>query len=370
MALYRSPGVYIDELPELPNRIVEVPTAIPAFLGFTEKTVNAVTRIASMAGEAYAVYDATLAQSAARKDRFTLIDIHGKAPALSVSDAATELRNGIGSSNLGYGAVYFPDLITDMQYPDDAVQLAATGDFQDLNGLTLGRAEKLANGTIPADQALRTAITTQLNAIRMLVQALIANAPIRMAPSAAMAGVYAMVDMMRGVWKAPASVGIQQVTELAVYLNDSDQAMLNVDATGGKSINAIRRFVGRGIVVWGARTLDGNSSDWRYVPVRRLLIMVEQSIKTSTQWVVFEPNDGPTWQRVKDAVSQFLQGLWTQGAFAGSKPSEAFFVNCGLDSTMTALDVLDGRMILQIGVAPIRPAEFIILQLVFQVQGG
>jgi phage tail sheath protein FI len=360
MALYRSPGVYIDELPELPNRIVEVPTAIPAFLGFTEKPVKAVTMIASMADyrtafggpavnfevtvtgtlnaplltsaqvghefmlfhalkmyfangggpcyvislgaytssisisefedglaklaletgptlivipdirllpkvDAYAVYDATLAQSAALKDRFTLIDIHGKAPVLSVSDAATELRNGIGSSNLGYGAVYFPDLITDMQYPDDAVQLAATGEFQDLNGLTLGRAEKLANGTIPADQALRTAITTQLNAVRMLVQALIANARIRMAPSAAMAGVYTMVDMMRGVWKAPASVGIQQVTELAVYLNDSDQAMLNVDATGGKSINAIRRFVGRGIVVWGARTLDGNSSDWRYV---------------------------------------------------------------------------------------------------------
>ncbi|RPI25046.1 MAG: phage tail protein [Acidobacteria bacterium] len=188
-------------------------------------------------------------------------------------------------------------------------------------------------------------------------------------PSGAVAGVYADVDRTRGVWKAPANVSLSSVRGPVVPIDFFDQENLNVDVNGGKSINAIRTFSGRGAaVVWGARTLAGNDNEWRYVPVRRFFNMVEESVKKSTAWAVFEPNAAPLWTKVSGMISNYLIEKWREGALAGAKPDEAFFVKIGLGQTMTAQDILEGRLIVEIGMAVVRPAEFIILRFMHKMQ--
>lgn len=181
-------------------------------------------------------------------------------------------------------------------------------------------------------------------------------------PSGAIAGVYARVDNARGVWKAPANESLNSVSAPSVQITADEQSNLNVDAVAGKSINAIRSFTGKGTLVWGARTLAGNDNEWRYVSVRRFFNMVEESCKKSTEPFVFEPNDANTWVKVQGMIENFLTVLWRQGALQGAKPEHAFYVAVGLGKTMTALDILEGRMIVEIGMAVVRPAEFIILK--------
>ena len=180
-------------------------------------------------------------------------------------------------------------------------------------------------------------------------------------PSGAVCGIYAMVDRTRGVWKAPANVSLNGVLAPAVKIDNLEQEDLNVHDTG-KSINAIRAFTGKGTLVWGARTLAGNDNEWRYVPVRRFFIMVEESVKKASEPFVFEPNDANTWIKVKVMIENFLTLQWRAGALQGAKPEQAFYVNVGLDTTMTPVDILEGRMIVEIGMAVVRPAEFIILR--------
>ena len=187
-------------------------------------------------------------------------------------------------------------------------------------------------------------------------------------PSSAMAGVFARVDFERGVWKAPANVSLRLVKDPTVMVTSEQQENLNVDATTGKSINVIRKFAGKGVIVWGARTLAGNDNEWRYVPVRRLFIFIEESVKKATEFVVFEPNDANTWLRTKTMIENFLTGLWRDGALAGAKPEHAFFVKVGLGETMTVLDILEGRLNIEIGLAAVRPAEFIILKFSHKLQ--
>jgi hypothetical protein len=187
-------------------------------------------------------------------------------------------------------------------------------------------------------------------------------------PSGAIAGVYATVDRTIGVWKSPANVSLNSVKGLTWLIDREEQDELNVDVIAGKSINAIRPFTGRGILVWGARTLAGNDNEWRYISVRRFFNMVEESVKKSTYWAVFEPNDANTWIRVKSMIENYLTQKWRDGALAGAKPDEAFFVKVGLGITMTAQDILEGRMNVEIGMAVVRPAEFIILKFSHKMQ--
>lgn len=186
-------------------------------------------------------------------------------------------------------------------------------------------------------------------------------------PSGAVAGVYARIDGTRGVWKAPANVSLNNVIGPAVKIDNSEQDDLNVTPTG-KSINAIRAFAGKGTLIWGARTLAGNDNEWRYVPVRRFFIMVEESVKKATEPFVFEPNDANTWVKVRVMIQNFLTLQWRAGALQGAKPEDAFFVHVGLNETMTAIDILEGRMIVEIGMAVVRPAEFIILRFTHKMQ--
>lgn len=190
----------------------------------------------------------------------------------------------------------------------------------------------------------------------------------KLPPSGAIAGIYAMVDNARGVWKAPANVSLSGVSDLTVNIDSADQEDLNIDTNGGKSINALRVFTGKGVLVWGARTLAGNDNEWRYVPVRRFFNMVEESVKKSTYWAVFEPNDANTWIKVKSMIENYLTQKWRDGALAGAKADDAFYVKVGLGLTMTSQDILEGTMNVEIGMAAVRPAEFIILKFSHMMQ--
>lgn len=175
-------------------------------------------------------------------------------------------------------------------------------------------------------------------------------------PSGAMMGIYARSDNTRGVHKAPANEVVRACVGLDCQFNKGEQDILNP-----KGINLIRSFPGQGIRVWGARTVSSNPS-WKYINVRRLFIFIEESIKANTSWAVFEPNDTALWVRVQRTISVFLTNLWRNGSLTGSSPEEAFFVNIGRD-TMSQDDIDNGRLICVIGVAPVKPAEFVIFRI-------
>lgn len=175
-------------------------------------------------------------------------------------------------------------------------------------------------------------------------------------PGGHIAGIYARSDNLRGVWKAPANETVAGVVDLKFDVQKGEQDILNP-----RGVNCIRAFQGQGIKVWGARTISRDPL-WKYVNVRRLFIFLEKSIQQGTNWVVFEPNNQALWARVKQSISQFLTEQWRNGALMGSTPEEAFFVTCDM-TTMTQSDIDNGRLIVVIGVAPVKPAEFVIFRI-------
>jgi phage tail sheath protein FI len=426
--MLKTPGVYVQEVSTLPPSVAEVATAIPAFIGYTEKGPSGAIKVAQIntlleyeqafgkpkptafsttaaggikplasnlpetpmwyainlyfkngGGRCYvvsvdshdakpsaarfqagldalasedeptlivipeavalvaadynAVCQAALAHCKTTGDRFAILDVKD-------GDVAA-FRTGIGTDGLLYGAAYYPYLKTALPHAYDEA------------GVKVGEANDA-----PALATLRTSNTAMYNDIKTQLAAQRIDLP----PSAAMAGIYARVDRDRGVWKAPANVSVSSVIGPAVQITNDQQEQLNIDPTSGKSINAIRAFAGKGTIVWGARTLAGNDNEWRYVNVRRLFIMLEESAKKSTAFAVFEANDASTWLKVKGMLESYLYGLWEQGALQGSTSEQAYYVHVGLGKTMTAQDVLEGRMIVEIGIAAVRPAEFIILK--------
>jgi len=453
---YKTPGVYIEEIPKFPPSIAPVETAIPAFIGYTEKAkkkedddlVLKPKRIDSIAdyrryfGEAQeeenievvidengeggakfpqdalrskhimyyalqlffangggpcyivstgkykglgddlvqtelqaglatlvkedeptliifpeaqslsisdfkALHDLALQQCYKLKDRFVIMDVHGDDismddPDSDISDAVLAFRDGgIGTNNLKYGAAYAPNIetILDFSFKEESINV------------------KIGDSESPLNELKETDNRNYEKA-----KALIRDMPCAMPPAAAMAGIYAAVDNSRGVWKAPANVSVTAVIRPSIQISHDDQEDLNVDSVVGKSVNAIRSFTGKGTLVWGARTLAGNDNEWRYVSVRRFFNFAEESIKKATEQFVFEPNDANTWVRVQAMIENFLTTQWRQGALQGVKPEHAFYVAVGLGKTMTSLDILEGRMIIEIGMAVVRPAEFIILK--------
>ena len=188
------------------------------------------------------------------------------------------------------------------------------------------------------------------------------NIRVCLPPSAAIAGVYASVDRDRGVWKAPANVPLRGVIAPAVETSKKEHGEFNVDSVGGKSINVIRSNASGDVMVLGARTLDGNSNEWRYVSTRRFFLMVEESIANAIQWAVFEPNDANTWARVQSTIENFLTQKWREGALFGASPSDAFSVSIGLGRTMTSDDILNGVMNVRISMRVVTPAEVVVLK--------
>ncbi|MEL6812864.1 MAG: phage tail sheath C-terminal domain-containing protein [Bacteroidota bacterium] len=466
---YKTPGVYIEEIPKLPPSIAQVETAIPAFIGYTDKAedergkslLNEPKRITSMhdyrrffgnpspeealsvvikeqpnaptlaqasigersrylmnyslemffangggpcwvvsvggylpapgvinfvdlkAGldatekvdeitlyvypdaqgltdpnDFYTLFGESMDLCERLKDRFTVMDIW-QDPTLP-NPTPTDLLANIDTmrnltpakeNTLKYGATYFPNVDTILDYyyggegPGDA-NVTITHEGGD--GTLAGTLQQLKGKN---------------NALYFLAQNALRNFPLEMPPSPGIVGIYANVDASRGVWKAPANVNMDYVSKPVIKITDRQQDGLNVDVNFGKSVNVIRSFVGRGpSIVWGARTLAGNSNEWRYVSVRRFFNMVEESVKKASIQFVFEPNDKNTWARVKSMIDNFLVQQWKAGALMGTTPEEAFYVKVGLNETMNELDIWEGRMIVEIGMAVVRPAEFIILR--------
>jgi phage tail sheath protein FI len=314
----------------------------PTLLVAPEATQLSITDYASLA-------QAMLLQCDKLRDRFAIFDILDGGVDLDSTLLLTN-RGYFGNNHLKHGAAYYPFLKSSMNFlinPD----------------------ETNVDVTLNADpEADLSTFKTSNTALYNFVKATLKEHYVQLPPSGAVTGVYAATDGRRGVWKAPANVSLANVIEPAVKLDNVKQDALNVDAGTGKSINAVRAFAGKGTLVWGARTLDGNDNEWRYVPVRRFFTMVEESVKKSTYWAVFEPNDANTWVKVRGMIESYLTQKWRDGALAGATPKDAFFVKCGLGSTMTAQDILEGRMNVEIGMAAVRPAEFIILKFSHKLQ--
>ncbi len=316
-----------------------------------------------------------LRQAAAMQTAVCLFDIIGGADPdpIMYTDDIQNFRNSTGSVGLNYGISYYPFVGTTVMQARDidftnlfggnVTQLAAIlnppSNPNPVAGQILAMIEKppanpMSNSQLQAALIVASPVYGQINKI-VLEEANI------LPPSGAMAGVYTVNDKMEGVWNAPANRSIVGAVSLPINLSDSQQADLNIDAVSGKSINAIRSFPDQGILIWGARTLDGNSQDWRYIAVRRTLTFLEQSVKLAARAYVFQPNDSNTWSAVKSMIESFLTSVWQQGGLMGTKPSEAFSVNVGLGTTMTPDDILNGLMIVSVQVCVARPAEFIVI---------
>lgn len=436
---YKTPGVYVEEISKFPPSVAEVETAIPAFIGYTEKgSENVPTRITSLLeyetlfGKAYSEQDITVdivddvatatvtesefkmyyslqmyfangggpcyiisvnhyetagvvnevskdelkdallelekedeptllvfpdAQSLDSTERFPVYKdalnhaekLGDRFVIMDVLEDASTFRTGIDiTSPLKYGAAYYPSLETVLSYSYDDADVVVTYDG--------------ASSTTMA--AIKLTDSAEYNKAKKAI----ASYAVILAPSSTIAGVYAKVDNTSGVWKAPANVGLNYVIAPTEKISHEAQESLNVDAIAGKSINAIRTFTGKGTLVWGARTLDGNSNEWRYVSVRRFFNMVEESVKKATERFVFEANDAKTWVRIKTMIENYLNQQWKNGALAGSTPEQAYYVSVGLNETMSAQDILEGRLIIEVGMAAVRPAEFIVLRFSHKTQ--
>ena len=441
LATKKTPGVYIEEITFFPPAIAAVDTAVPAFIGFTDKDdlrLNAVKirsllefeelfsldkwdltfivnekkieedfsrnqlyyhmqlYFANGGGKCYVislgskpenpskedflealevlakedeptlivmpeatelnfqsamdVYQAALAQAADLMDRFVILDVPDS------DNAVKDFRNGIGMNNLKYGAAYYPYLNTTIS----KYALVNDDDIEFKNATTPAPAP--GGEPSPSPRSLKNSNIGSGHLERQNMIKFIKDQTLTLPPSAAIAGAYCSVDSTRGVWKAPANVSLSLVSSCATKISHEEQAELNIHTEGGKSINAIRAFTGQGVMVWGARTLAGNDNEWRYVNVRRFYNFVEESVKKAAQQFVFEPNDANTWIRVSTMIENFLSNLWRQGALAGATTQEAFFVKIGLDITITRDDLLNGIMNVEIGLAVVRPAEFIVLR--------
>lgn len=303
----------------------------------------------------YRVCQDALKQCAQRGDRFTLIDAQEtdtQDNTVAGSSPVERLRNSLGT-DLAYGAAYTPYLDTSVVYAtiDADVRIHGIVPYGG-NGDAIATLESIED-TKPV---LFSTIKAELNKQRVTLP-----------PSGAIAGVYVRVDQNRGVWKAPANEGLNGVVGPARDIDDNEQETLNVDVVGGKSINAVRHFSGRGTLVWGARTLAGNDAEWRHISVRRFFNMLDESCRKSTEFVVFEQNEASTWSKVEAMLENYMQSLWRSGALQGSAEKDAYFVNVGLGKTMTQQDILDGRLVIEIGAAMVRPAEFIVLRIVHRL---
>lgn len=493
---FMTPGVYIEEKSAFPNAIIEVPTAIPAFIGYTEKAecdgkslTNVPTRITSVedyiksfgrgfpsmftlskkrtsttdkileitingqdlvlsykeqneallyrsiqffyangggvcyivsagnyggeetvaidkkqligtsqneglqtltkqreptmivipdavllpASDCYEVYRSVIAHCAHMQSRIAICDVHNGFTQHTMDEVTSEIdifRNLIGTEFLSYGVAYYPWLETTIIGKDRFTfkNLDPTIDLASLFTDTETDAKELWEQYIATgnDDNLHFSLLASSPTYTDLIAAMTALENL-LPPAAAMAGIYTVVDNKRGVWKAPANINVNSVVKPSLNITHEEQEMLNTDVYG-KSINAIRSFSGEGTLVWGARTLDGNSLDWRYINVRRTVIMIEQTIKRALQGYVFEPNDANTWASVKNMIAGFLTQKWKQGALAGTVPEDAFSVLVGLGSTMASVDIIEDRMLVCLKLAIARPAEFIVITLEQQMQ--
>lgn len=353
--------------------------------------------------ECYALQQKMLTHCGLLRSRVAILDIvNGFRERTPEDDVITAFRTGIGSEYLSWGAAYYPWVATtivgsnevDFTNIDNGSIMAFIAILKEDTALQVEegklnqtradqnnalinqlrptkagpskKAGKEDNSQPPSKEEIHRTLLAVSPLYQEIMQSIREHLNL-LPPSGGMAGIYTMVDHARGVWKAPANVSLSSVVKPAVNIPNQEQEDLNAPLDG-KAVNAIRSFPGQGVLVWGARTLDGNNQEWRYINVRRTAILIEQSVKLAAEAYVFEPNDANTWTNLKAMIDNFLTHLWRQGALAGAKPEDAFFVNVGLGITMTPVDILDGWLRISIGIAVVRPAEFIVITLQQKMQ--
>lgn len=468
-----TPGVYVQEIPSLPPSVAEVETAIPAFIGYTEKAdqvnpgdliniankvtslsdyiafyggppievsdsvtidikdhggnqmdiainpdpsklskfnlyyairhfydngggtcyivsvgkykgegdaVNSISKDALIAGLAVindvdevtllsipesnkidkdshkAIVNAMISQASKLMDRFALVDPFVVTPKTSADpngdidgDSKIIRDASLTTTENSFAAAYYPNLVTTYSLNFDFDNLKVTSYVLD------GSASDPVSGKKMSELGKGSVFYNK-------IQAEIQKHYVVLPPSGAIAGLYTRIDNTKGVWKAPANESLLSVVKPNLAISSREQEGLNIDSNSGKSINAIRSFPGFGTLVWGARTMNGNDNEWKYISIRRFFNMVEESVKKSSQWAVFEPNTISTWIKIQAMIENYLFLKWRDGALAGNKPEQAYYVRVGLGTTMTSVDILEGRMNVEIGMAVARPAEFIVLK--------
>ncbi len=316
------------------------------------------------------------------KNRFAILDVFNGTVerTFDEEDIINKFREGVGSNFLQWGASYYPFLNTaiikgsEIDYTrvanlDGLIEILSkeVADNLAADNITEARAEginaeiaKISEDNdaeaIKSVNATLTVISPKLN----MVIAEMSEMLNVMAPSSAMAGAYTMVDNTSSVAQSPANISLGSVVSTTVNINNDNQEDLNLPLNG-KAVNAIRSFQGKGVLVWGARTLDGNSQDFRYISVRRTLTFLEQSIKFAAEAFVFAPNNATTWSTLRATVANFLTNQWQGGLLAGQSAEDSFEIEIGLGSTMTPTDILDGVLKMTVRVAITRPAEFIVI---------
>lgn len=305
--------------------------------------LNAPESVLLAPAEYQQIVDLMLSQCDRLADRMALLDLPDGNKALNASLLSTN-RAYLGNNHMDYGACYYPFLTTTQRWQSAKYHQHIT--------VSLDNSKTTKLSQIKADDP----------GLFRVIESLLANLYVSLPASAAVAGSIALVDAAEGVWKAPANVQLRGIHHPVISISDTENEALNTDTISGKSINAIREFSGRGVRIWGARTLAGNDNEWRYISTRRLANMVKESVQKSLGWAVFEPNDANTWARITHSVEQFLIRLWKLGALTATSPDDALYVRCGLGTTMTANDIHQGIMNIEIGMAVIRPAEFMILR--------
>ncbi len=342
-----------------------------------------VAHLLSSATEYYNVWRKVLAHCQKMINRFAILDIYNSGDFHDVSNKEkanqliSDFEKGIGTEQLAYGAVYWPWVQATVVQPSDLdiknINLREIKEALKNNAKDVYPTEKVAEvinyiDQINSDDAVANHNTLlQLSPLYKAIMNKVRDTANILPPSAAMAGIYKYVDNDRGTYQAPANVSVTAVVKPLLTINDADQEKLNIPISG-KAVNAIRSFPGKGTLVWGARTMDGNSQDWRYISVRRTVSMIELSVKYAAEAYVFEPNNAHTWSNIQSMISNFLTNMWQGGALAGTTAAEAFSVSVGLGSTMTSIDILDGYMRIMVKVAVTRPAEFIVITFQQQMQ--
>ncbi|KYG74939.1 hypothetical protein EV198_0548 [Roseivirga ehrenbergii] len=367
-----------------PNiKLSELKAGLQTLTKETEPTMYVVPEATLLSKDDNAsLMQAMLGQSEEMETAVSILDVlggHSPDPVLYTQDIEG-FREGVGSKGLCYGVAYYPFLKTTITQGSELGYTNFNGGntdalfalLQNLEGANPALEEAIAlikNASTDANVGdMNQALMIVSKVYKELFNSLLSEVNV-LPPSGAMAGIYTVVDNNRGVWVPPANVSISAAIKPTLDINNRMQEDLNVPSDG-KAVNALRLFIGRGVLVWGARTLEGNSSDWRYINVRRTMIMLEQSIKMAIRAYVFEPNDANTWVNVQSMISSFLNSVWKQGGLVGSKPADAFNVSVGLGSTMTPEDILDGIMRVTVKVAITHPAEFVIITFQQQMQKG
>ena len=351
---------------------------LPALKKVQDITMLVIPEVAQMT-EGYAEFYTAMLSHCAANNRFAILDVPKY---VKIED----FRTNIGSNNLAYGAAYYPWLettvLSDNDIDGEVMKIKTKNDDDNNNGdnkiefktgndsldtyiqKEFDEINKGGDDEVLHRNNLHNALMQNLYEYKLLAKK-VKDYLNLLPPSATMAGIYTMVDHSRGVWKAPANVSVSRADKPSKNITDNEQADLNMPMNG-KAINALRAFPGEGIKVWGARTLDGNSQDWRYINVRRTMSFLEISVKNAARAYVFEPNDANTWINMKCMIENFLRSVWKRGGLAGSTPEEAYEVHVGLGDTMTADDILEGILRITVLVAVSRPAEFI--EITFQQQ--